>query len=160
MMMKNLIKTLGFILAVAWPSIAIAAPRTDQPQWNTNTDPNVIRNRVCIESPQTETKCDQVKITIEDDGYACESLTSSGSIVILTWTNNQWKMKFTCTASDSNPHTIYIDCGNWRWDTWYNTPSFTYNCTYWASDEWQSFAASCIVDWKKPTNPACIKNIW
>lgn len=159
MMMKNLIKTLGFILAVAWPSIAIAAPRTDQPQWNTNTDPNVIRNRVCIESPQTETKCGQVKITIEDDGYACESITSSGSIVELG-TNNQWHMRFTCTASDSNPHTIYIDCWNWRWDTWYNTPSFTYNCTYWANDEWLSLAASCIVDWEEPTNPACIKNIW
>jgi hypothetical protein len=52
------------------------------------TDSNTIRNKVCIESPQTETKCDQVKITIADDDFACKSLTSSGSIVIIE-DNNQ-----------------------------------------------------------------------
>ena len=110
---------------------------------------------------ETHTLEDDYDFEVIDDNpdYACESITSSGSIVELG-TNNQWHMRFTCTASDSNPHTIYIDCGNWRWDTWYNTSSFTYNCTYWANDEWLSLAASCIVDWEEPTSPACIKKIW
>lgn len=110
---------------------------------------------------ETHTLEDDYDFEVIDDNpdYACESIISSGSIVELG-TNNQWHMRFTCTASDSNPHTIYIDCGNWRWDTWYNTSSFTYNCTYWANDEWLSLAASCIVDWEEPTSPACIKKIW
>lgn len=160
MMMKKLIKTLGFILAVAWPSIVMAAPRTDHPQWGTNLNPNEIRNKVCIESPQTETKCDQVKIIITDDSYACESLVSSGSIVELTWTNQRWYMRFTCNASDSNPHTIKIECGNWDGKEATNVSSLTYNCKYSAGDEWDTFNASCLIDWQQNPDPSCIKNIW
>ena len=163
MMMKKLIKTLGFILAVAWPSIVMAAPRTDQPQRNTNTNPNDIRNKVCIESPQTEKKCAQVKVTVVENSYACESLTSSWSIINLN-SNGQWNMRFTCTASNSQPHTITIYCGNWRSWTIENESSFSYNCNYWPywpDDEWENFNAYCTIDWETlaQTNPACIKNV-
>ncbi len=110
---------------------------------------------------EQHTLYDDYDFEVIDDNseYACESLVSSGSIVELG-TNNQWNMRFTCTASDSKPHTIYIDCGNGRWDTWYNSPSFTYNCIYWEADEGSSLVATCLVDGEKPTNPACIKKIW
>ena len=110
---------------------------------------------------EQHTLYDDYDFEVIDDNseYACESLVSSGSIVELG-TNNQWNMRFTCTASDSKPHTIYIDCGNGRWDTWYNSPSFTYNCIYWEADEGSSLVATCLVDGEEPTNPACIKKIW
>ena len=110
---------------------------------------------------QQHTLYDDYDFEVIDDNpeYACESIVSSGSIVELG-TNNQWHMRFTCTASDSKPHTIYIDCGNGRWETWYNTSSFSYNCTYWEADEWSSLVATCLVDGEEPTNPACTKKIW
>lgn len=111
---------------------------------------------------ETHTLEDDYDFDVIDDNpdYACESLTSSGSIVILTWTNNQWKMRFTCKASDSKPHNIAIYCGNWRSGSVSNQSSFEYTCRYSSSEEWANYNAYCLVDGQEPTNPACIKNIW
>ena len=112
---------------------------------------------------QTYTLDDDYDFEVIDDNseFLCESLTSSGSIVMLTWTNNQWKMKFTCEASDWKPHKITIDCGNlYSYSTW-NASSFKQYCTYWASDEWKSYNVTCYIDDEETQqNPACIKNIW
>ena len=101
---------------------------------------------------QTGTLYDDYDFEVIDDNpdYACETIISSGSIVELN-ENGQWNMKFTCKATDSNPHTISIDCGNWLSGAASNVSSFSYTCRYTSSDEWQSFAVSCIVDWEEPT---------
>ena len=148
MMMKNLIKALWFILAVAWPSIVMAAPSTNSPQWTTTTDPNKIWNKVCIESPQTETKCANVPITIIDDGYACSSITWKTVIP------SNGNVTFTCYSSDATKqHTFAINCGNGITKTWVWTSSFSYTCHY--DDITSLYYVSCIVDEKTPTNPSC-----
>ena len=148
MMMKKLIATLWFILAVAWPSVAMA----------TNT-PDLIHNKVCISVlPQIE-KCAEVDIYYWSQTYACQSITSSGSIVKLDKYGN-WSMTFTCEASDGGKHDFKIDCKNWHIWSASNVSSYSYTCDYWSQHSWQVFDVSCIVDGEEEINPACIKEIW
>ena len=166
MMMKNLIKTLWFILAVVWPSVVFAAPRTDHPQWTAITtaittatiDSSNIINKACIEWAWWK-KCDDVIIS----PYACLSISSSWTIVEIG-ENDQWRMRFTCEASDNTrSHSFKIDCGNW--DSGYvssQTSPYNYNCKYTNNDIWNTYNVKCYVDdldMNNATNPACMKNI-
>ena len=111
---------------------------------------------------ETHTLEDDYDFEVIDDNpdYACESLTSSGSIVELN-ENGQWKMQFTCKASDWKPHKITIDCWNSYFYSASNVSSFTHYCTYWASNEWESYNVTCYIDDEQTqANPACIKKIW
>lgn len=158
MMMKNLIKTLWFILAIAWPSVVMAAPSTEQPQTISENIPNT----ACIEREWNHKVCSTAIIS----PYACLSITSSGNKIEISETTHQWKMKFTCEASDNTkPHNFYISCGNWEGSGGHRDAgqSFSYTCKYDEGDLWSSYNVSCYVDETnyelENTNPACIKNV-
>ena len=155
MMMKNLIKTLWFILAVAWPSVAMA----------TSTIQSNIINLACIEVTAPDwtiiQKCDDVEIS----PYTCLSINSNWNVVELD-VNNEWKMRFTCYASDTTKpqHSFKIDCGNDTYQTTgaTNSSSFSAYCEYWADDVWRTLDVACYVDdfqMEHSTNPACITKI-
>lgn len=154
MMMKNLIKTLWFILAVTWPSVAMATTNTDTPQWWTAMGSNIIHNKVCIESEQTPWEhCDVADVTIVDNSYACLSISKSPDLV-----PSNWNVTITCRASDNTKwHDFRIECGNEAWDvlTWYEEAwqSFSRVCHYW--DRAAPYNIACYVDDEIPTNPAC-----
>lgn len=158
MMMKNLIKTLWFILAVAWPSVAMATTNTDTPQWWTAMSSNIIHNKVCIESEQTPWEhCDVADVTIVDDSYACLSISKSPNLV-----PSNWNVTITCRASDNTKwHNFRIECGNENGDvlTWYEDAwqSFSRVCHYW--DRYTPYNVACYVDDEDPTNPACETSI-
>lgn len=159
MMMKNLIKTLWFILAVVWPSAVMAAPLTDSPQITTTTDPNKIINNVCIMSDRTETKCDDVENTIIDDWYKCFSISSTWSVVEVD-SDNEWNMKFRCDASSAGQHTFHFDCGNWvTYDKTGNNWYAEYTCNYTWASVWDILNVSCRVDDEELLNPSCKKRI-
>ena len=152
MMMKNLIKTLGFILPVVWLSVAIA----------TNSVPrnsNKIINKVCIESDKIQwwQKCATAEVMINNNSYACLSITSSWNVVELD-SNGSWSMRFTCYASDSNKdHTFTFYCGNWQTYSKPGNWSASYTCNYSSNDEWPK-QVSCVVD-NDDINPSCTKTI-
>ena len=129
---------------MVWLSVAIAA-RTDLPYSS-----NVIRNTVCIESPQLSgKKCDDADITIVDNQYACLSITWTNTVV-----PSNGNITFTCRASDATKqHSFKIDCGNGYTKEWAWTSSFTYTCHY--NDDTTPYEVACYVDDKYPTNPAC-----
>lgn len=157
MMMKNLIKTLWFILAVVWPSVTFAASSTDYPQWNATIDTSNIINKACIEWAWWK-KCDDEIISL----YACLSISSSWTMVEIN-EHNQWSMRFTCEASDNTrSHSFKIDCGNWTFSAGDSSSSYSAYCTYTGGNVWHTYSVQCYVDdlnMSNPTNPACIKNI-
>lgn len=162
MMMKKLITTLGFILAVTWTSCVMAAAIPDTPpEINVAHPANIIKNEVCIESDRIQWEhCAHVNITVTDDQYACLSIASSWSVVELN-SHGNWSMKFTCRAVDtSTSHNYKIDCGNgqsWTKVNW--SSSWSYTCNYWTGDFWKSYDVTCYVDGAVQNNLACIKGI-
>lgn len=150
--MKNLIKTLGFILVVAWPSVTMAI----------NINQNTIYNKVCIESNQIPwwKECDDVENPISNDSYACSLISSTWSVVKLD-SHGDWSMKFTCAATTASYHTFNFDCGNWNTYSTTSTSWFaSYTCHYTWGEAWLSRLVSCVVDSEIPTNPSCNKTIY
>lgn len=138
MMMKNLIKTFWFILAIAWPSVVMAT---------STTLPGSIINTACIQRNWNEA-CDSADIST----YACLSI---------TWNHNEipsnWNVEFTCRASDNTIwHDFEINCGNGGVWTGYRAAgvAFKYTCHY--SSATTPYTVSCLVDGEtSQINPAC-----
>jgi len=151
MMMKKLITTLAFILAVVWLSFAIAAKTAGIPL-------NQILNRACIQF-NWEEKCATAVVPYWDQGYSCDRIYSPSSVVEFNGTD--WTMRFTCYASDSSTsHRFYINCGNGIEKAWEAYGSFTYTCNYSSTAEFGSrYKAYCVVDDEVPTSPACEKYV-
>lgn len=121
-----------------------------------------ITNTACIEysSQWWDGKvCDDAVIYLWDQNYACKSITSSWTAILVD-DNWNWSMRFTCSAANNQiAGTIVLDCGNGTTWQWTNTNTFTHACNYRNTTYWQEFHVTCTVNGETPTNPACEKDV-